>query len=329
MRTEKHDPYIKGASFKHEIHLSISGKKGETKTISAGASTDGRLLLFRNHVLDAKDGTEQQAENGSVLSRNEGTYVMDLKFGLDNLDDGFKFRAWPSSAFSVAGRSGQPGLLHPRHKASVTVHFVEDCTWVGRLIGTAVEVENAGAYAIVPTVPCDRTFDFSDTIKIQTEKTDHIVDSSVFGKALAARIVKRTFYPGASRALAANDRCEHCWFQSRKHTKWPWREWSQSIETDLLAPEQETSVVVEPGRLFVSDRVGFADDREGWSIPNRFVTDGFSIVGNESEKTTPGHFVYYANIVVPEQHKLRFHVRNKTKEKIAFKGKIVGQEMFA
>lgn len=296
-----------GKPFNYYIPFEVAGKAGETKTVSASASTDGKLLLFRAMYLD--DATDTSSEPGM------GTLIQRVRIGSEVqriLPD--VTRLFHPSRMS---RSAFFALLHPRLEASFDVFFKEDCVWTAKLYGSAAEVKDEGIFASKPPEePC--------------------------GSSIPAEFSDESHY--AEAPSRGNVKCKHCWHPFRNHGRWPWRTREYSIGIEVVEPGGTGRIVLEVERSFdPQDMVGqgFRTAAHPFAKGSSdFRTGGFAVAGRRQSVTIREPFKFAFNfhswmknadggggkIWLPKGGALEIDVGNATDVRRSFKATVRGIE---
>lgn len=304
-----------GDPFDYVIPVEVSGKTGEMKKVSVGASAGGKLLLFRGYGVKATDTAIEawaasNPANQMWNMREETTAVVGVEV------EGFKTprelsRAWrwhlPTRDLTSAafGRSDLGLYLHPRQQVTLSIMFYADCTWKGWITGRAVEVADEGVYAAPPPAePCGRLVpgEFAEPESVKW----------------ASKLLL---------TLKSGERCDACWHTYGEHKRWPWKKWQRAVEVDLDGGSaRDARIEVENRVLVTTAIVGGFDDWAPVARNEAFGTDGFSVDGGRN--FTGGQydsFAYHQDLLVPAGRELLFRVKNKGAGGM-FKGGLIGYE---
>lgn len=281
-------------SFPYFIPVSVSGKAGETKTVSASASAGGRLLKFQGYRVEATD---------TATVPGGGTVLVDMLIG--SVSQQYKHHGWgqgpgrgpiPTNNLAYAlGRGDWYDVLHPRLDASFVVQFKEDCTWTAELHGYATEVPNEGVYATVPTVACTNPMP---------------------AKHLDVHKIKAWEVVNMGRV-----RCEHCWLTYGEHPQWPWRALERQASIEVVEPGKSADLAIATDTLVLAGSVLLP-----YELRKRFSTAGFAVAGTDAF-TEGGKFNYHSHLLVPkEAGGFILRVANVIDRPTKFDGTVTGQE---
>lgn len=289
------------------MHFTVSGKAGETKSVSYTPSGDGILRdVFSAHKIIATDTSKKPGEGTIILRARSGEHWPITWEGC---------KTSRFAAKSLHDSCGQ-NRCHPLLPITFTVKFLEDCTWSAMVAGTEHR-QDSQQYTTVPTVPCNRI------VPVEWPKIDG------------------GWYEGQEIDTDRRTKCE-CWFEYGMHASWPYKACEHFIEA-VIAPGQmhDFYVPVERKSLLHRmhipggyDEIHSYDERSVW-LNTQFRLRAFGVPGREKElkysRDSKGPWAGFdigclPGALVEAGERLHIRVENVSAEEKLFKASLTGDE---